>query len=161
MTIREDPLKRLGALVSAARKAVRGEKGKPLNRSVAALQMGLSRQILINIEDGKPLLSSTAEAPCSASPESYVVIEEFFDWEPGSIARYLRENGPEPGPAEARSVNLLDLGDESLSDLDVPTLLGGFVAEWLGRVSPSRRNHAAQMVVDFIKSLPNRRDEGD
>lgn len=149
--IREAPLKRLGDLVTAARMATQGPKGKPHTRTSEAKAMSLSRATLIKVEDGVG----------SAADETYAIIEAFFKWEAGSITRYLRDPAaPEPG-AGPRSENLLDLGDESLSDLDVPTLLGGWVAEWNRRVSPSRRNHAAKMVMDFIKSHPNGGDAGD
>lgn len=155
--IREDPLKRLGALVSSARRAVRDEKGRSLNRSAAALQVPISRQVLINIEDGKPLPSSTDEEPRSATDEIYAVIEVFFGWSPGSIVRYLRENGPEPKRAEVRREDLLDLGGESLSEdeLDEADVIGGYVAQWYRAAPASSRGHARKLVYDFVKAHPN------
>src|SRR5690348_7448006 len=89
VTIREDPLDRLAQLVTEARQSMRDERGKALSKPKAAQAAGLSRQTLDNIEAGQ-----------RAADLSYAQVEQFLGWIPGSILRYLKENGPEPRRAD-------------------------------------------------------------
>jgi len=88
VTIREDPLDRLAQLVTQARQAMRDERGKAMSKPKAAQAAGLSRQTLDNVEAG-----------VRASDLTYAQLEQFLGWVPGSILRYVKDNGPEPGPA--------------------------------------------------------------
>jgi len=88
VTIREDPLDRLAQLVTQARQAMRDDRGKAMSKPKAAQAAGLSRQTLDNVEAGQ-----------RASDLTYAQLEQFLGWAPGSILRYVRDNGPEPGPA--------------------------------------------------------------
>jgi len=89
VTIRETPLQGLARLVAAARLSKTDERGKPLTKPKAAAAIGISRQTLDYIETAKK----------RAADVTYVQIEQFFGWVPGSVHRYLDDDGPEPGPA--------------------------------------------------------------
>jgi len=88
VTIRETPLQGLARLVAAARLSKTDERGKPLTKPKAAAAIGISRQTLDYVETAKK----------RAADVTYVQLEQFFGWVPGSIARYLDDDGPEPGP---------------------------------------------------------------
>ena len=88
VTIREDPLDRLAQLVTQARQAMRDDRGKAMSKPKAAQAAGLSRHTLDNVEAGQ-----------RASDLTYAQLEQFLGWAPGSVLRYVRDNGPEPGPA--------------------------------------------------------------
>ena len=110
VTIREDPLTRLGALLTEARLAKKDPRGKPLTVSGMAKLQPLSRQPLADAEHGTKEMS----------PGTYRLLEDFHGWPAGSILRYLHENGPEPTAPELAGapseVRVIAPGYELLSE---------------------------------------------
>lgn len=90
VTVRVDPLQRLGELVEAARLSWTDPRtGKPYDLKPFARDVAhISRQAWINIETGATKSRAT----------TYRRVEDVFGWETGSILRYLDDDGPEPGP---------------------------------------------------------------
>lgn len=87
--MRVDPLVQLGRLVEAARlRMVNPATRKPYQAAPAAKAAGVNRGTWGAIETGAH----------KAQDSTYAQVEKFFDWEEGSIKRYLEEEGPEPGP---------------------------------------------------------------
>lgn len=91
VTMRVDPLHRLGELVEAARLAwIDPRTRKPYDlKPFIEREAHISRQTWTNIEEGT----------IRSRPSTYRRVETIFGWEEGSIERYLDDNGPEPGPA--------------------------------------------------------------
>lgn len=83
----EERRRRVGELVVKARKERR------LSALRACKAAGISRGAWGNVEDG-----------ARAQELSYTAAEQLFDWEIGSIERYIDGDGPEPGPAPSTSV---------------------------------------------------------
>jgi hypothetical protein len=110
VTVTEDPIRRLGELVTMARLATIVE-GRPLSNPTARLAIGFgSRDTLDRIENG-----------LRALPVDYAMIEQFFGWVPGSILDFLDHNGPEPqkpgrGGRDETQTIVSKLGDLSADD---------------------------------------------
>jgi hypothetical protein len=90
--------KRLAELVQARRRALH------LSKNGARVAAEVSRGAWSNVEDG-----------ASAAETTYVRVEELLGWEPGSIIRYLKHDGPEPTLAAPEASVITD--DNAKRDL--------------------------------------------
>ena len=99
VTIREHPRDRIGELVHDARVS--------LGMSVSAA-CEAARRVRPDQAVGPGISKTTwerIEKGMSVRPSAWADVERLFDWPPGSIRRYVEDNGPEPAkPAQEAPV---------------------------------------------------------